>query len=183
VAATRPDHVLLREVPSRPHAIGELFRRHASALERFLITEIRDPAVAAELTAETFACAMRSAGRYRGTSDAEARAWLYGIARNLARHARRRGSTDTRARRRLHIPIRDPRDYFEEAEERLSARTMSSSMALAMESLPENQRTAIQMRVIEELSYAEIAERLACSELAARQRVARALRILKERLA
>ncbi|MBK9386705.1 MAG: sigma-70 family RNA polymerase sigma factor [Planctomycetes bacterium] len=47
--------------------------------------------------------------------------------------------------------------------------------------LPEEERLPIQWRLMEELSYAEIAARLGISEEAARQRVSRGLRRLKER--
>jgi RNA polymerase sigma-70 factor (ECF subfamily) len=50
-----------------------------------------------------------------------------------------------------------------------------------LESLPEDERQPIQWRLLEELSYAEIAHRLGLSEEAARKRVSRGLRRLKER--
>jgi hypothetical protein len=73
---------LLRRARTDPDAIGVLFRRHAPAIERFLVAETLDAAVAAELTSETFAAGLRGARGFRGGTDAEAVAWLYGIARN-----------------------------------------------------------------------------------------------------
>jgi RNA polymerase sigma factor (sigma-70 family) len=181
------DHIdtnreLLVRARSDPEAIGELFSRHARALERFLFSETRDISVAAELTAETFAVVLRSAHRFRGTTDEEAVSFLYGISRNLARGWRRRGRIDHAARSRLHMPVRDPADFMSEVEERATADVLAQRLERAVRALPGDQRAAVELRVVAELSYGEVASRLGCSEPAARQRVARGLRTLKERL-
>jgi RNA polymerase sigma-70 factor (ECF subfamily) len=108
--------------------------------------------------------------------------FLYGIARNLARGWRRRGRVDHAARTRLHMPVRDPADYISEVEERAVAHMLAPRLARAVRALPGDQRAAVELRIVEELSYGEVASRLGCSEPAARQRVARGLRTLKERL-
>ncbi len=176
------DRELLVRARSDPEAIGELFARHARGLERFLVSETRDASIAAELTAETFAVVLRSARRFRGTTDEEAGSFLYGIARNLARVWRRRGRVDHAARSRLHMPVRDPADYVSEVEERAAADVLAPRLERAVRALPDDQRAAVELRVVDELSYCEVASRLGCSEPAARQRVARGLRTLKERL-
>jgi RNA polymerase sigma-70 factor (ECF subfamily) len=48
--------------------------------------------------------------------------------------------------------------------------------------LPEDQREAIRARVIDDADYAEVAERLAISPAAARQRVSRGLATLRRTL-
>src|SRR5690349_2774195 len=60
----------------------------------------RDPELAADLTAETFAAALAGRRRYR-CSSGEAGAWLYGIAAKKLADAQRRGYAEQRARRRL----------------------------------------------------------------------------------
>jgi RNA polymerase sigma factor (sigma-70 family) len=176
------DRELLRQARSDSGAIGVLFRRHAANLERFLTAETGNHAVAAELTAETFAAVLCGVRGFRGDSDREAVAWLYAIARNLARNWHRRGRVETAARTQLQMPLRDPADYAEEAEDRVSAALRGSELDRAVQALPRMQRKAVELRVVEQLSYAEVAHRLACTEATARQRVARALRTLKERL-
>ena len=52
------------------------------------------------------------------------------------------------------------------------------AIAEALESLREEHREALKFRVIEQLSYPEVARRLSCSEDNARQRVSRGLRRL-----
>ena len=76
---------------------------------------------------------------------------------------------ETRARRRLALPV----DLA--AEERLSPR---AALADALETLPEHEREALELRVVDELGYSEVAERLGVRLAAARLRVSRALRRL-----
>ena len=52
------------------------------------------------------------------------------------------------------------------------------SLAAALERLPEHERHALELRVIDDLSYDQVAERLAIRPAAARLRVSRALRRL-----
>jgi RNA polymerase sigma-70 factor (ECF subfamily) len=52
----------------------------------------------------------------------------------------------------------------------------------AIEQLPDDHRAAVIARHVDGESYAEIAERLACSQSVVRQRVSRGLRTLRSRL-
>jgi RNA polymerase sigma factor (sigma-70 family) len=60
-------------------------------------------------------------------------------------------------------------------EERLSPR---HSLARALAELPEHERDALELRIVDELPYKEVAERLEIRPAAARLRVSRALRRL-----
>ena len=51
-----------------------------------------------------------------------------------------------------------------------------------VESLPEDERDAVELRVVHEREYAEIAAELRCSELVVRKRVSRGLARLREQL-
>jgi RNA polymerase sigma-70 factor (ECF subfamily) len=71
-----------------------------------------------------------------------------------------------------------PLSYSEDAaaiDERLSASARASS---AVDGLPAEQRDAVRLRVVEELSYEDVAAQLGCSPGAARTRVSRGLRQL-----
>jgi len=59
---------------------------------------------------------------------------------------------------------------------------MAPALADAVEGLPREQRRALELRVLDQLPYEEVAGRLGCSENAARLRVSRALRSLTLRL-
>ena len=90
---------------------------------------------------------------------------------------------DHAARSRLHMPVRDPADYVSEVEERAAADVLAPRLERAVRALPGDQRAAVELRVVgRSCRTGEVASRLGCSEPAARQRVARGLRTLKERL-
>ena len=70
-------------------AFGELVQRHQSAVRRFLRHLTRDnTSLADELAQDTFLQAYRSLAGYRG--DGRFATWLFGIAHNHFRNARRR---------------------------------------------------------------------------------------------
>ena len=144
----------------------QLYDDEAQRLRRWLQKETGNRETAMDLAAETFAQALVSMRRFRGGDET---AWLYGIARNLLSQYRRRTRVEDRARRRLGMPDRDWSDY-EAVDERLSA---------SMPDLPEHERQALELHVVDELPYDEIATRLNISAGAARMRVHRALRRLK----
>ena len=181
----RTDSELLTVSATEPGAFAVLYRRHAEDLLRYFVRRTLDPEAAAELTAETFAQAFASRTSYRDTG-ANGVAWLYGVARHQLGRFFRSGRVDRAARRKLGMPERElpPADY-ERIEDLVDFAPIRDAIAEALATLREDHRAALQLRVIEELSYAEVARRLVCSEQNARQRVSRGLRrlglVLQER--
>jgi RNA polymerase sigma-70 factor, ECF subfamily len=177
----KTDTDLIRAARSDPDAFGELFRRHAADVDRFVRS--RAPAsVSAELTAETFAQAALSLRRFRDHASGSALPWLYGIARNLVRRYHHRARVDTSARRRLGLPACSYELDLDLTNGRLDAERLAPSLAAALDALPQSQRQAVELRVIDELPYDQIAGWLGCSEVAARIRVTRALGTLSRLL-
>ncbi len=74
---------------------------------------------------------------------------------------------------------------FERIEDLVDFAPLKAALVEVLETLADDQREALRLRVIDELSYEEIASRLQCAETAARQRVSRGLRrmavVLQER--
>jgi RNA polymerase sigma-70 factor (ECF subfamily) len=60
----------------------------------------------------------------------------------------------------------------------MEASELGPALHTAVEGLPSEQRRALELRVVQQLSYDEVAGRLGCSQNAARLRVSRALRTL-----
>lgn len=145
--------------------------------------EIKQADVAMDLTAETFARALAGAKSFRaGRLDSSAAPWLFGIARNVLREYRRDRHAAQCTRERLGIERWEyDCDALEEIDERLDASALSAELNAALETLPPGQRLALQLRVIEERSYEDVAESLGCSLVGARLRVMRALRSLHTR--
>jgi RNA polymerase sigma-70 factor (ECF subfamily) len=172
------DAILLRASVDDPSAFETLYRRHAARLRRLVAREVPEGAVL-DIVAETFAQVIVSAHRFRGTSDGEAVAWLNAIAHNLARGYHRRARVEDRARRALAIE--------ESVREAIAVAGRCDGVALdldaALASLSATERQAVELRVIQELDYDEVARRLAIRPDAARMRVSRGLRALALRFA
>ncbi|MGA9762964.1 MAG: RNA polymerase sigma factor [Gaiellaceae bacterium] len=175
---TLTDEELLRRARRDPEAFCVFYDRQALRLLGWLRQETLNPAIAADLTAETFAQALRSLRRFRGEKEGSARAWLYRIAHRLLARQREKGRREARARQRLGMPIRDE-DPFESIDNRVSIEPLQGQLRDGIDSLPPEQRQAVDLRVIDGLSYEEIAAKLECTSGAARTRVSRALRSLR----
>jgi RNA polymerase sigma factor (sigma-70 family) len=150
----------------------------------YLVHRAHRPDLAADLAAETFAAALEGAARFQPSTHAgSGRAWLFAIAANkLADSARRRRVADD-ARRALGMPawgLTD--DELERAEELADARRLAESVDALLDTLPPEQRRAVQARIVEEREYAEIAAELECSQALVRQRVSRGLGALRRLL-
>jgi RNA polymerase sigma-70 factor (ECF subfamily) len=164
-----------------PSAFGGFYAAHSRQLLAFFARRTFDVEVARDLTAETFAQAFEHRRRFRGSTDAEASGWLYGIARHqLSRYARK-GLVERKALERLSIqlPAVSEEDY-ERIGELAGLAEMRDRVAAVFGELSDAQRDALRLRVIDERPYAEVALRLGISEQTARARVSRALRSLAD---
>ena len=171
------DEELLVRARGEPLAFGVFYRRHVHAVQGYFRRRVFDVETAFDLTAETFAAALRSVPRYEPRPE-PARAWLFGIARNKLSEAFRRGRVEDRARRALAMqPI-----VLDDADVAALELLAETPIVEAVASLPDDQRAAVLAHHVHGESYAEIAERLACSESVVRQRVSRGLRTLRTRL-
>src|SRR5689334_6275503 len=85
--------------------LSELYAEHAERILVFLARRCVDPEVAVDLTAETFAEALTSQHRFRGSTEDEAVGWLFGIARHQLGTYLRRGKAERRAVRKLGIRL------------------------------------------------------------------------------
>jgi len=159
--------------------VGALHARHCDELLAFLVRRTGDVEVALDLWSETFAQALAGRGRYRGATEEEAGAWLYGIARRQLARYYRRGSAQRRAMTRLSIerPGINP-DTEAEILRRAGLEDVRQAIAAALAMLSEDAREAIKLRIVDELPYPDLAARLAITEQAARMRVSRGMRAL-----
>jgi RNA polymerase sigma-70 factor, ECF subfamily len=162
---------------------ADLYAAHARDLLIFFTRRTFDIEAARDLTAETFAQAFQHHSRFRGSTDAEAGAWLYGIARHqLSRYART-GRVRRKAVERLGIQMPSvSSDDYERIVELAGLAELRGRVAVAFSDLSGDQRDALRLRVIDERSYDEVARSLGVSEQTARARVSRGLRRLADAL-
>ena len=134
-------------------AFAPLYARHRGRLHRFLLRQVRDPALADELFQDVWQRVI--AARHGWTPQATFATWLYRIAHNrLADHWRAQqyrppapADGDERAAR-----LPDPDD----PERTLSAFEQRRRLQLALDALPPEQREVLLLRLEEELSLDEI---------------------------
>jgi len=167
------DAELLRLSSSDGEAFGLLYDRHVEPIYRWCRT--RTGEAAADMTAEVFARAWLNRSRFRDEANGSAGPWLFGIAGNLYRDWLRRRRVEAKARQRLGLAEFRDDPNLERVEERLS---LPPDALQAISRLPAADRDALELRIVEERSYSELASRLRCTPQAARSRVSRALRRL-----
>ena len=176
------DASLLRAARGDAQAFAAFYTRWAVPLHGWLRTQV--PAdVATDLTAETFAQALLGLSCFRGREPGSGVAWLWGIARNLVRQHHRRARLERSARERLGI---DEHGYevvdWDDADARAQAALLARELAAQLTRLGDDQRRALELRIVADLDFGAVAEQLGVSEPAVRMRVSRALRILRSRL-
>lgn len=162
---------------------ASMYAREGEAVLLFLARRTLDVAVATDLMAETFALAFCSWSRLRDRSDEEVRAWLFTVARRQVSRYLRRARVERRAVQRLGVrvpPVHE--DDVAAIEERAGLAELRGALRVELAQLSAEQREALQLRVVEDRSYEEVARMLGVSEQAARARVSRGLRALARAL-
>lgn len=161
----------------------ELYRSESEGVLVFFARRTLDAEVGLELTAETFAQAFIGWRRLRGRSHPERQAWLYTIARRTLSRYLRRGHVERRALARLGVETPTVHeDDLAAIEERAGLDGLREALGEKLGRLGDEQRRALELRIVQERSYAEVADDLGISELAARARVSRGLRALARML-
>jgi RNA polymerase sigma-70 factor (ECF subfamily) len=167
-------------------AFSLLVEKYQRKLARPLSRFIRDPAEVEDVTQEAFIKAYRALPAFRG--DSAFYTWLYRIGINTAKNylmaMGRRAPTSTEIEA-------EEAEGFDEGEQLRDINTpesllLSSEIAntvnATIEQLPEELRTAIQMREIEGMSYEDIAKAMDCPIGTVRSRIFRAREAIAEQL-
>lgn len=157
-------------------AFAAFYRRHERLVLGWLMGQTRDPALAADLAAETFAAAYLGAERFR-PDVAPAAAWLLGIARNKLRSSVRRRRIEDGARRQLGIER-----LVLDDDELARVEACDGTLLRLLGELPADQQEAVRAHVVDDESYADVAARLRTSPAVVRKRVSRGLAVLRRRL-
>ncbi|KRE87101.1 RNA polymerase subunit sigma [Rhodanobacter sp. Soil772] len=157
-AAVDPDAMLMLAYARGDLAAFEaLYVRHRGMLYRFLLRSVRDPHRTDELFQETWSRVISARTRYQPQPQAKFSTWLLQIAHNLMIDSVRRqrpmadGDEADTALANVATPERDQPDHA------LSEFERRRSLQRAIEQLPDEQRTAVLLRLEQELSLEEIA--------------------------
>ena len=172
------DQQLLGKADRDERAFAVFYRRHERAVVAFLGRSCGNAELAIDMTAETFARAYAARTQFdprRGT----ARGWLLGIARHVLAASLERGRVESEARELLRMQAIHVSEHTVRSVERAVLESGDVVVEQWLTSLPEREREAIRLRVLDESSYARIADELGCSEAVVRQQVSRGLSRLR----
>ncbi len=150
--------------------LERLYREVGPNIRAYLRRRMRDPGLADELLQETFLIATREAASLEAAGSQ--RAWLLGIARNLYREQMRKQVR----RRTVELPEDAVTTAATAEDHRLDL------IRSAIVELPEGQREVLELRLKDDLRYADIAEMLDIPIGTVRSRLHHALRRLRLRL-
>ena len=155
------------------HAFEALYRRYWERLYAFAFRYLRSKEDSEEIVQEVFFRIWR--GREHWVPAGAVRNYLYLAVRNSARDRLERAAV---ARRR-RISLREP---AVEAQPDLEAADLVAAVERALTELPAKRAEVCKLRLVGELSYAQIAQRLGISEKTVETQLARGLKFLRERL-
>lgn len=175
--------LLARMKQGDDEAFAALFRRHKDAVYRFALLYCGSPAVASDVTQDTFLHFITQPGRF-DSSRGSVGAWLCGIARNLARNHfnHREDATDPhdlqddRTLHEAHVERDTPLERLLKAE-------AAEEVRRAVAAIAPHYRDVLILCELSELSYAEAAQVCGIDIGTVRSRLSRARSQLAQRLA
>ena len=124
---------------------------------------LKNPHDADDVAQEALVRALRKMRLFSGTGNLEG--WLARIAFNLAKnHLRAR----SRRRESALLDGDDFEEAFEPPEDRLHREAQQQKLQAAIETLPQKQRAAVELRLVGHLSFREVAQVMGVKEATAK---------------
>ena len=154
--------------------IENLYESYAGDVRRFALYLCGDPAMADEITSDTFMRAWMAADRIRQPT---VKSYLFSIARNAYIDLLRRAARHTQLDERMPDTRINAQTQMEQSAE-------VRAVLAALQQLPEMDRAVLLMRTLDEMPYEEIAETLGIPVVTAKVKVHRArLKLMQSRKA
>jgi RNA polymerase sigma-70 factor, ECF subfamily len=163
-----------------------LVEKYQRKLARLVSRLVRDPGEAEDVTQEAFIKAYRALPSFRG--DSAFYTWLYRIGINTAKNylvatgRRAPTSTEVDAEEAEGFESGEQLRDINTPESLLLSKEIANTVNNAIESLPEELRSAIQLRELEGMSYEEIAKLMDCPIGTVRSRIFRAREAIADKL-
>tara|TARA_B110001454_G_scaffold219111_1_gene250026 strand:- start:28087 stop:28701 length:615 start_codon:yes stop_codon:yes gene_type:complete len=167
------DNELVQEIKTgNRKAFSEIVKRHQKSLLRMSLRFVKDLDMAEDVVQESFIKAFEKLNAFEGRSSFKS--WLFQIAVNTAKNKlreRRRATTDIDS---VQLAVGAV------AESSLVHSALSQEIQEEIDKLPTKQRTALILRVYEDLSFKEIADIMECPYDTAKANYRHALMKLKD---
>ena len=180
-----PDYALIEQARQRqPEAFRKLFEIYKTPVYNFVARMIGQPQDAEDVVQEVFVKLY-----YKLATLRELRyftTWLFSIAKHEAfnytrRHRKRKwqslADSEMMEDQEVTVPVHE-----HDPEREIENRELDDMLQTALNAVPEVNRAAFILGVLEEYSYKEVAEMLGCSENNVKSRVFRARAIMSEKL-
>ena len=180
------DQVLVERVQAGDkHAFDLLVIKYQSRIINVVNRYLRDPVESMDLAQEAFIKAYRALPNFRGESAFYT--WLYRIAINTAKNflvaqSRRPPGSDIEATDAEQFEGPSALKETATPESMLLRDEIQQVIFSAIETLPDDLRTAITLRELEDMSYEEIAEAMDCPIGTVRSRIFRAREAIDTKL-
>jgi RNA polymerase sigma-70 factor, ECF subfamily len=180
MAEAQSDDQLLRQVCRGDEAaFAEIYSRHQGKIYRFVLHMTGSKATADEVTQETFMLLIRSPKGY-DAAKGPLSAYLFGIARNLARRAIQDAYLDVSLDDTEECEVAQSSEF--DVLDRLNHSECLELLRKSLVGLPEAYREVVVLCDLEEMTYAQAASVLECSAGTVASRLHRAHTILKTKL-
>ncbi|MBC7466877.1 MAG: sigma-70 family RNA polymerase sigma factor [Bdellovibrio sp.] len=169
----KTDQQLVEEVRAGHRAsFSELVKRHQRGLLRLSVRFMKDLDIAQDVVQEAFIKAYEKLNMFEGR--ASFKSWLYQITVNTARNKLRENRYDFSDIDDVQLSVAPI------AERTLVHNAVSDMIQLEVDRLPFKQKTALVLRIYEDMSFAEIAAVMECPYDTAKANYRHALIKLKE---
>lgn len=167
----RDEDLMLAYANGDMEAFAGLYQRHKGRILGYLVARLRDRDDAEEVFQIVFAKLHRARKKYR--PEIPFLPWMFTLTRNtLVDHVRKKQVY------RQHVTTSE--EMVAAAVDRHGQEPPAGELSAVLTGLNASQRQALELRYLQEMSFAEIAERLQTSAGNARQIVSRAIRSLRK---
>lgn len=180
---SQPDQELIAEcLRGQTHAFGGLVARYQNRLFNTLVNVLGSADDALDVAQETFVHAFQKLHTFKGHSAFYS--WLFRIALNAAVSQKRKQRPSTSIDAAREQAGTEPEDSHPESRPGYSMESAERQAAVrtALAELPEEYRTVLVLKEMEDLKYEEIAEIVGCPIGTVRSRIHRARADLRVRL-
>jgi RNA polymerase sigma-70 factor, ECF subfamily len=167
---------LVEKAKTNAEAFGELYDHYFAQIYRFVYSRLRDPNAAEDVTSDVFFKALRAIGRYRPSGHPFS-AWLYQISVNAINDHYRSKRPVSSLDGAIGVA-----DTSRAVVDRVLDHVEAERIWAAIDSLPPQQRTAMTLKLGEDMKLAQIGQIMGKSEGAVKLLIHRGMIGVRQRL-
>ncbi len=167
---------LVEQAKNNAEAFGELYDHYFAQIYRFVYSRLRDQSAAEDVTSEVFFKALRAIGRYRPSGHPFS-AWLYQISVNAINDHYRSKRPVSSLDGAIGVA-----DSGRAVVDRVLDQVEAERVWAAIDTLPPQQRTAMSLKLGEDMKLAQIGRIMGKSEGAVKLLIHRGMIGVRQRL-